>query len=180
MMNEKNTQNGYKIDVSKIYNGENKEIAFDFELAPENLDKMDFSFEKPPKVCGRAYEKARGKGKTDSYVGLEFEISGRYLTHCARCYADIERDLFISKEYDLVKKTESENEDIIEVPQNVLDIEELAYTVFYLELPFRVLCKEDCKGLCENCGKNLNEGPCTCKKDHGTNSLAELKKLLDN
>ncbi|MBO4343964.1 MAG: hypothetical protein J5844_04820, partial [Clostridia bacterium] len=113
MMNEKNTQNGYKIDVSKIYNGENKEIAFDFELAPENLDKMDFSFEKPPKVRGRAYEKARGKGKTDSYVGLEFDISGRYLTHCARCYADIERDLFISKEYDLVKKTESENEDII-------------------------------------------------------------------
>lgn len=31
------------------------------------------------------------------------------------------------------------------------------------EHPIKVLCKEDCKGLCLHCGKNLNEGPCNCE-----------------
>ncbi len=181
MINGKNMQtNENKIDVSKIYNGEEKEIKFEFDIIPENTEDMDLFFERAPKVSGRAFEKARGRGKADSYVGLEFGISGKYKTHCARCFADIEGEIDVFKEYDLVKKTESENEDIIEVPNGILDIRELADTVFYLELPFCVLCKEDCKGLCETCGKNLNEGPCTCKKSTGSNSLADLKKLLDN
>ena len=34
-----------------------------------------------------------------------------------------------------------------------------------LAIPMKKLCKEDCKGLCVNCGKNLNEGDCNCSKD---------------
>ncbi len=39
---------------------------------------------------------------------------------------------------------------------------QISETIFTL-LPMRILCKEDCAGLCPNCGKNLNYGECSCK-----------------
>ncbi len=36
-----------------------------------------------------------------------------------------------------------------------------------LDYPIRQLCKPDCKGLCNRCGKNLNEGPCDCRGERG-------------
>ena len=45
--------------------------------------------------------------------------------------------------------------------------------------PMKVLCKEDCKGVCQFCGANLNEGQCSCKKPVDPR-LEALKQLLDN
>ena len=47
-----------------------------------------------------------------------------------------------------------------------------------LEMPSRTLCKEDCRGLCQKCGKNLNEGDCDCDKKEVDPRLAILKTLL--
>mgnify|MGYP001091754997 FL=1 len=63
--------------------------------------------------------------------------------------------------------------------QSVLDLEELARTDILLELPTKVLCSEDCKGLCSQCGKNLNEGECSCEKKQIDPRLAILSQLLD-
>ena len=49
-----------------------------------------------------------------------------------------------------------------------------------LELPLRVLCKEDCKGLCPKCGHNLNEGPCGCDLREEDPRWDALKSLLQN
>jgi uncharacterized protein len=49
----------------------------------------------------------------------------------------------------------------------------------FLALPLKPLCKEDCKGLCPKCGKDLNEGPCGCKEQKPDPRLAVLKKLKD-
>ena len=42
----------------------------------------------------------------------------------------------------------------------------------------KLLCREDCKGLCFRCGKNLNEGPCDCKSEPDSR-FAVLQQLLD-
>jgi uncharacterized protein len=47
-----------------------------------------------------------------------------------------------------------------------------------LEMPSRTLCKDDCLGLCQKCGKNLNEGDCNCDKKEVDPRLAILKTLL--
>ncbi len=47
-----------------------------------------------------------------------------------------------------------------------------------LTLPMHSLCRPACKGLCSNCGHNLNEGPCTCSIEEIDPRLADLKKLL--
>jgi uncharacterized protein len=47
-----------------------------------------------------------------------------------------------------------------------------------LAMPLQVLCRLDCKGLCIQCGQNLNEGPCSCANDEVDPRLATLKSLL--
>ena len=56
----------------------------------------------------------------------------------------------------------------------VLDVSDEAREALALSVPFRALCREDCKGLCPRCGKNLNEGPCGCKLEP-PNVFASLK-----
>jgi DUF177 domain-containing protein len=51
-----------------------------------------------------------------------------------------------------------------------------------LSVPMKKLCREDCKGLCYTCGKNLNEGSCDCEKQHADprwQPLVDLKKKMN-
>ena len=57
------------------------------------------------------------------------------------------------------------------------DLEDIMNTAFILNLDSKMLCSPDCKGLCGTCGKNLNEGPCDCKKELDPR-LAVLAQLL--
>ncbi len=167
-------------DVSKIFNGEVSEIPFEFDIVPENTEKEDLFFPEPVKVTGKVSEKAKGVGKTDGYVELEFTVSGSYNTHCARCAKDLSGNISVSKKYGVTKRLENDSDDFIEVGNGLLDVYEYASSAFYLELPAKVLCKDDCKGLCPVCGSDLNERNCSCKKNIGANTLEGLKKLLDN
>jgi len=51
---------------------------------------------------------------------------------------------------------------------------------FYLALPMKPLCVEDCHGLCVQCGTNLNRGSCSCERDWVDPRLAALAKLKNN
>ena len=59
-----------------------------------------------------------------------------------------------------------------------LDLDELIYSDIILLTPTKFLCKEDCKGLCPTCGKNLNEGDCACAKQQTDPRLEALRQLL--
>ena len=60
---------------------------------------------------------------------------------------------------------DEENDDYILVEDMRLDIEELTSEDSYLALPGKILCKDDCKGVCMTCGADLNDGPCGCEKE---------------
>jgi uncharacterized protein len=47
-----------------------------------------------------------------------------------------------------------------------------------VSMPIRPLCRPDCRGLCGQCGNNLNSGPCSCSEEPGDPRLAILKSLL--
>jgi uncharacterized protein len=51
---------------------------------------------------------------------------------------------------------------------------------FYLSLPMKPLCAEDCKGLCPVCGTNLNRGTCQCQRSWDDPRFAALKNLRAN
>lgn len=166
------------IDVSKIYNGELTEIPFEFDIEPQGLEDMDLYFDAPARVTGRVYEKARGRNTAESYIELEFKITSAFRTHCARCFEEVAESYVCEKTYGVTKKLNTDSDEYVEAAGG-LDVYELAQSVFYLELPTIVLCKEDCKGLCVVCGANQNHTKCSCKKNIGANTLKDLEKLLD-
>jgi uncharacterized protein len=60
-----------------------------------------------------------------------------------------------------------------------IDLNELLREQFYLALPMKPLCSEDCKGICPQCGTNRNTAPCDCTPQWEDPRLAGLKTLLD-
>ncbi len=87
-------------------------------------------------------------------------------TYCDRCAAEVKLPFEVEMEHGLVSSlNDEENDDYILVENMKLDIEELTSEDIYLALPGKILCKEDCKGVCATCGADLNEGPCGCKKE---------------
>ena len=73
---------------------------------------------------------------------------------------------------------ENEDEWVFPLEANTADMEEIVRTVFVLNMDSKLLCKDDCAGLCCRCGKNLNNGPCGCQKELDPR-FAALRQLLD-
>ena len=67
----------------------------------------------------------------------------------------------------------------IVIPDGKLDLAQLTWEDLLLFLPSKLLCRDDCKGICPQCGKNLNEGTCECKKEIDPR-FAALLDLLDS
>ena len=60
-----------------------------------------------------------------------------------------------------------------------LDVASWAADAIVLSMPHKILCREDCKGLCPNCGANLNEGPCQCPPPEPDDRWGPLRGLVD-
>jgi len=68
--------------------------------------------------------------------------------------------------------------DIEYYDESRVDITQSVYDQILLTAPLACLCKKDCKGLCPECGKNLNRGPCRCGKDSAIDPRLEILKTL--
>lgn len=75
-------------------------------------------------------------------------------------------------------QTEEEAEQFIATPDNDVDLTPYVEEAVQLELPLVPLCAEDCKGLCPECGTDLNEGECGCDRTPIDPRLAALKDLF--
>ena len=129
-------------------------------------------------------EPVRAEGQVRNTAGvlvmtgsIETTIHGT----CDRCASDFDRE--VSFPIDVVLVTElsnEENEDewVFPLEGDSADLDDIVRTVFVLNLDSKLLCKEDCKGLCHRCGKNLNGGPCSCQKELDPR-FAALKQLLE-
>lgn len=66
---------------------------------------------------------------------------------------------------------------VIYVDSDVFDLEPVLLEQLELNAPMRVLCREDCRGLCPSCGQNLNEGECDCEPPRADPRWAALERL---
>ena len=99
---------------------------------------------------------------------------------CDRCLTAFERTYDVPLEHILVATLEDEeNDEYILLDQYQLNLADLTMADILLELPYKSLCCEDCRGLCPMCGKNLNEGLCGCTHKSVDPRLAVLGQLLD-
>ena len=105
------------------------------------------------------------------------------LIPCARCLTPVERtfDLDIERRVDM-KLSPWEREEALEetvfIEGNALDPEILVHNELLVQWPIRVLCKEDCKGICSRCGANLNDGACSCDTAELDPRMAAIRDIF--
>ena len=109
---------------------------------------------------------------------LEGEAKSLLDYTCDRCMCRFSREKAVSLHFLLAETLEGEDDDIVLLDQGEVDVGELAYTAFILDMDTKHLCSEDCKGLCPGCGVNLNQAPCRCKKQADPR-WAALEQLLN-
>ena len=100
---------------------------------------------------------------------------------CDRCATEFDREIEFPLDVVLVTELaneENEDEWVFPLEGDSADLDDIVRTVFVLNLDSKLLCKEDCKGMCHRCGKNLNDGPCSCQKELDPR-FAALKQLLE-
>ena len=100
---------------------------------------------------------------------------------CDRCASPFDREIHFPINVVLVTElADEENEDewVFPLEGDSADLDDIVRTVFVLNLDSKLLCKEDCKGICQRCGKNLNDGACSCQRELEPRCAA-LKQLLE-
>jgi uncharacterized protein len=169
-----------------------------------NLDLSQFR--QPDTEVARRYEPEAFEGRTSQFrvaapVDLRFTVHkdkdrfrvvGRVTTvlelPCSRCLEPF--TLPVDAPFDvryLPQSTnvgdgerEVEEDDLSDAfyRDDQIDLAQLMEEQFYLALPMKPLCRDNCKGLCPNCGTNLNDATCTCQVRWEDPRLAALKALI--
>ena len=102
---------------------------------------------------------------------------------CARCLSPVETAFWLEIERRVdMKMSPQEREEALEetnfIEENALVPETLVRNELLVQWPIRVLCKEDCKGICSRCGANLNEGPCGCESPDPDPRMAAIRDIF--
>lgn len=151
-----------KIHLKELFDIEGEVREINYEIAPEQVGEYSsYDFTAPIAVRGRVENRA---GVVTLDFGVDFTLS---LT-CDRCLKEFEREYGYDFTHILVRQLHNGREgydDYVVCEENVLELDELVISDMLLQLPTKILCKEDCRGLCFKCGKDLNEGDCDCPED---------------
>lgn len=113
---------------------------------------------------------------------LDMTISYSLRLPCDRCNDTTEQQKTQKATHIIVNELgDDEDEDglYILAEEERFDLDELVHADVVLDLPVKFLCSPDCKGLCPNCGKNLNAGDCGCETNETDPRLEALRQLLD-
>ena len=168
-----------------------KEFHHEFEESPqvfpiinEMEKKQECEFLKPLKIRLKAFR-----------VRELYEVQGTLRTSirlpCSRCLKDF--DAPMASDFELTYTKEMPGlMDVFDEEEIEVRVEEIGMIYFkgeeinlqqgiqeqvVMAFPLQPLCDENCKGLCPNCGSDLNQGDCGCKREPGSNKFAVLKNL---
>ena len=162
------------LDLEPIFNNEGMVREFDYEL---DLSSQELSGTKP------FASPVRVSGSVGNYTGIvEMRAKADFVLElcCDRCAKPISVAQKVDIFHTLVTHLNDEaNDELLLVNELRFDLDPLVTEDIFLSLPSKFLCKEDCKGVCPKCGKDLNSDSCSCEKEIDPR-LAALKQLLDN
>lgn len=164
-----------RINISNLSEGTHHRFL---EASPEEIG-LDSRFLK--RISLRATIE---KGNRQLFLHAEFKSGGIFT--CDRCLDEFEKEivgsyrlLYVTDEAGAVGMDEEEVQ-VISPEANHIDLDEDIRQYAILAIPQKVLCRDDCAGLCATCGKNLNHGRCSCSRADADPRRENLKKYLDN
>lgn len=159
-----------KIDIADAVKNEGEVFNEVFDGPLQSIDFMGEHF-KFPKVHVEAEYRFDGEG-----VSVEGNFSAQTEVNCSRCLKPFAYPVaFGFSEY--YSKQPAPDEGVYQYAADVIDLDTMLEDNVIMSLPMRFLCREDCKGLCGVCGKDLNEGECGCDRgiiDSRFSALSDL------
>jgi uncharacterized protein len=164
-----------KIRVSGLSNGIHE---YDFTADPAEIH-LDTHFTDPVKVHA-VLDKTPGQ----LYLKAEIQTEGHFV--CDRCVETFTQPVFASYNVFFVFQEpasgsrEPEEVQVISPDTVHVDLTEDVRQMVTLSVPLKLLCKEECKGLCPHCGANRNERSCDCKEEQTDPRWEGLQGLLKN
>ncbi len=169
------------LDITSLINGKLSRIDFEYTIidSDENpvLPPDDVSFTAPVRVKGYVTDNA-------GYMTLQAKAEIDYSSHCARCLEDVSGTFVLEFNRVVAISGTLQNEDndsYVVVKNGLLDIDRELVEDLLLEFPMKLLCKDNCRGICSKCGKNLNNSSCDCdKKKEIDPRLAILQTLFED
>ena len=162
-----------RINLREIINVPGGSVSFDYEpdLSGYEFDSVS-GFSEPLRAVGSIVNIA-------GVLTLRAELTAVLDCVCARCLREFKKQVDFNTEAVIAEEVQNEdNPDIFLLDGDYIDVDEVIVTAFVLNMDQRFLCSDDCKGLCDKCGKNLNDGPCDCKAETDPR-LAILGQLIE-
>lgn len=104
---------------------------------------------------------------------------------CDRCLEPVKTELILDfiKDVDLNVSDGEQTEELDEtnyIDGYALDVEQLLYNEILIGWPTKILCSEDCKGICNVCGQNLNQGTCDCEDTSLDPRMSVIRDVFKN
>jgi uncharacterized protein len=169
------------ISLSEIMTTKDKVVQIN---APLELEQFDYQ--------GTSYEFAHKEPVVltitnlgNKTVMIEGSTNISLTLFCSRCLKEITFPMNINfqKEIDFNLTEEERAEGLDETNYIIgynLDVDILIYEEVLIGFPLRILCSEDCKGLCKNCGANLNENACDCDTTVYDPRMSVIRDIFNN
>ena len=163
------------INISDLIrkNKANKEINVVLDLKDFNDGYETVKVLEPIKVQGNI-------GKIGDVLSLDGVIVGKIELICSRCLHKFNYDLNVEFHEKLTNNPDNRDDELIFINNDKFDLTEIVENNIIMSLPIKRLCKNDCKGLCQTCGKDLNQGSCNCDDSNYDPRFDKLKDLFSN
>jgi len=165
------------LNMGPILRGEITRMDIEYDLAPEAI--FDVTFPENAHVKGYIIDDA-------GYMRLYLQATLPYVGQCARCLAEVRGDFVLDFERTVAAEGSITEEKLAEmddayvmIRDGKLDVDVALREELLMCFPMRLLCREDCPGLCDKCGKPLSAGDCGCNKKEIDPRLAILQKWVD-
>jgi uncharacterized protein len=170
-----------RIELANLEDGKG---SFANSYQPADLNPIDeqVSLRSPADITG----KLRLSGKELFVTG---HVEAGTQVECDRCLKPVEVDVNSDFSLEYITGQEYESSQTAELGEEALaisvfdgqsiDVDEIVREQLLLAIPSRRLCREDCKGICPDCGIDLNSGSCDCHSDKVDPRWAALKNLRD-
>lgn len=168
------------VNLTDIFTSDNKSITEVIMLERESVQIGRDSYQIVKKEPIELTISNIGTGKAIVKADTSFVV----MMNCDRCLKSVEYPFHLSFEVKVdspdVKKLEEEQDE----NENFMDgyhlnVDDLIYSEMILNWPTKILCREDCKGICRVCGKDLNTGSCGCDTFVPSPGLAGIKEIFN-
>ncbi len=168
------------INLTELLSSEGKEKTYNCDFGPDTFRAPDGSVYD---IIAREPVTLRIRNLGDRKLFMEGKAGITLSIPCSRCLEAVPTpfQIQIEEELDLSEPDEERAKDPDAqhyVSSYNLDVDQLLCNELLSALPMKVLCKEDCQGICNRCGTNLNYGTCSCDRSSPDPRMSAIQDIF--